>query len=130
MGANVQALYEKLKSDPAVDTQQVYLFAAGDEVPYLCQLVETDPAPWRGLIETGSGQLPDFSDAPRFQLRPKILICFGELLRMGDQLDEYQQDMLSQGAVGRICHVARGNDAVCGRGRKTRAHRGDGTFHL
>jgi len=96
---NVQALYEQLKSDPAVDTHQVYLFAAGDEVPYMCRLVEPNPAPWRGLIETGSGQLPDFSDAPRFQLRPKILICFGELLRMGDQLDGYQQDMLPQGAL-------------------------------
>ncbi|HEX7618485.1 MAG TPA: LamG-like jellyroll fold domain-containing protein, partial [Verrucomicrobiae bacterium] len=96
---NVQALYEQLKQDPTVDTQQVYLFAAGDEVPYMCRLVEPNPAPWRGLIETGSGQLPDFSDAPRFQLRPKILVCFGELLRMGDQLDGYQQDMLPQGAL-------------------------------
>ena len=96
---NVQALYDKLKSDPAVDTHQVYVFAAGDETPYLGQLVDTDPAPWRGLIVTGSGQLPDFSDAPRFQLRPKILICFGELLRQGDQLDGYQQDMLPQGAL-------------------------------
>jgi hypothetical protein len=96
---NVQALCEKLKSDPTVDTRQVYLFAAGDETPYLCQLVEDNPAPWRGLIVTGSGQLPDFSGAPRFQLRPKILVCFGELLRQGDQLDEYQQDMLSEGAL-------------------------------
>ena len=94
---NVQALYEQLKSDPTVDTRQVYLFAAGDETPYLCRLVEPNPAPWRGLIVTGSGQLPDFSDAPRFQLRPKILVCFGELLRQGDQLDGYQQDMLPQG---------------------------------
>jgi len=96
---NVQALYEKMKSDPAVDIHQVYLFAAGDETPYLCQLVETDPAPWRGLIVTGSGQLPDFSDAPRFQLRPKILVCFGELLGQANQLDGYQQDMLPQGAL-------------------------------
>jgi hypothetical protein len=96
---NVQALYEKLKSDPAVDMHQVYLFAVGDETPYLCRLVEPNPAPWRGLIVTGSGQLPDFSDAPQFQLRPKILVCFGELLRQGDQLDGYQQDMLSQGAL-------------------------------
>ena len=96
---NVQALYNLLKSDPTVDTQQVYLFAAGDEVPYMCRLVEPNPAPWRGLIETGSGQLPDFSDAPRFQLRPKILICFGEQLRMGDQLDGYQQDMLAEGVL-------------------------------
>jgi hypothetical protein len=96
---NVQALYEQLKSDPAVDVHQVYLFAAGDETPYLCRLVEPNPAPWRGLIVTGSGQLPDFADAPRFQLRPKILVCFGELLRQGDQLDGYQQDMLPQGAL-------------------------------
>lgn len=96
---NVQALYEQLKSDPTVDFGQVYLFAAGDETPYLCRLVEENPAPWRGLIVTGSGQLPDFSDAPRFQLRPKILVCFGELLRQGDQLDEYQQDMVSEGAL-------------------------------
>lgn len=96
---NVQALYEKLKSDPAVDLHQVYLFAAGDETPYLCRLVQDNPAPWRGLIVTGSGQLPDFSDAPRFQLRPKILVCFGELLRQGDQLDGYQQDMLPEGSL-------------------------------
>ena len=96
---NVQALYEKLKSDPTVDTGQVYLFAAGDETPYLCRLVEDNPAPWRGLIVTGSGQLPDFSGAPRFQPRPKILVCFGELLRQGDQLDGYQQDMLPEGAL-------------------------------
>ena len=96
---NVQSLYDLLKQDPTVDTHQVYLFAAGDEVPYMCRLVEPDPGPWRGLIETGSGQLPDFSDAPRSQLRPKILICFGELLRMGDQLDGYQQDMLPEGAL-------------------------------
>jgi hypothetical protein len=95
---NVQALYDQLKNEPTVDTRQVYLFAAGDETPYLCRLVEPNPAPWRGLIITGSGRLPDFSDAPRFQLRPKVLVCFGEQLRQGDQLDGYQQDMVLQGA--------------------------------
>ncbi|HEX5397774.1 MAG TPA: hypothetical protein VFY06_01855, partial [Verrucomicrobiae bacterium] len=96
---NVQALYDQFKSDPTVDTSQVYVFAAGDETAFLCRLVENHPAPWRGLIITGSGQLPDFSDAPRFQPRPKILVCFGELLRQGDLLEEYQQDMLSEGAL-------------------------------
>src|ERR1019366_5278790 len=73
---NVQALYDHLKNDPSVDMHQVYLFAAGDETPYLCRLVAPHPAPWRGLIITGSGQLPDFSKAPRLEPRPKILVCF------------------------------------------------------
>ena len=96
---NVQGAYEQLKSDPTVDTRQVYLFAAGDETPYLCRLVATNAAPWRGLIVTGSGLLPDFSKTPRFQLRPKILISFGELLRQSDRLSQYQQRALKQGAL-------------------------------
>jgi hypothetical protein len=74
---NVQALYEKLKGDPTVDTRRVYVFAVSAETHYLSQMVATNSAPWRGIILLNPGELPDFSKAPRLQPMPKMLLDDG-----------------------------------------------------
>jgi hypothetical protein len=95
----VQGLYEQLKNDPTVDTRRVYLFAASAETHYLSQLVETNPAPWRGLILLNPSQLPDFSQSPRFQLRPKMLLDAGGEEHEENRFKKYQKDALNSGVV-------------------------------
>jgi concanavalin A-like lectin/glucanase superfamily protein len=96
---NVQGLYEHLKHDPSVDTSRVYLFAASAETRYLSQLVETNSAPWRGLILLNPTSLPDFSQTPWFQSRPKILLDAGGEEHREDYFKRFQKDALSFGAV-------------------------------
>jgi len=96
---NVQGLYEQLKNDPTVDTRRVYLFAASAETHYLSQLVEANPAPWRGLILLNPGALPDFSKSPRFQLRPKILLDAGGEEHDEARFKQYQTNALNSGVV-------------------------------
>jgi hypothetical protein len=96
---NVQVLYEKLENEPTVDTRRVYLFAASAETHYLSQLVETNPAPWRGLILLNPGALPDFSKLSLFQGRPKILLDAGGEEHMEERFRKYQKDALNSGVV-------------------------------
>lgn len=97
---NVQGLYDALKNDPSVDTSRVYLFAISSQTPYMCQLVETNPAPWRGLLLlTPGGKLPDFSKTPRFLSRPKILLDAGGEEHEDDHFKQYQKDALGWGVV-------------------------------
>lgn len=96
---NVQGLYDVLKNDPSVDTSRVYLFAISSQTHYLSQLVETNPAPWRGLLLLTPSQLPDFSKTPRFQSRPKILLDAGGEEHQEDHFKQYQKDALGWGVV-------------------------------
>jgi len=96
---NVQALYASLKRDPSVDTKRVYLFAASAETEYLSKMVETKPAPWRGLILLNPSQLPDFSKSPWFQSRPKILLDAGGEEHMEGRFKQYQTNALNSGVV-------------------------------
>jgi hypothetical protein len=96
---NVQALYEHLKNDPMVDTKRVYLFGASAETHYLSQLVETNTAPWRGLILLNPSTLPDFSQSPKQQLRPKMLLDAGGEEHDENQFKKFQKDCLDWGVV-------------------------------
>ena len=96
---NVQGLYEQLKSDPTVDTRRVYLFAASAETSYLSQLVETNPAPWRGFMLLNPSELPDFSKLSLFQPRPKILLDAGGEEHLDDRFIKYQKDALNSGVI-------------------------------
>ena len=96
---NVQGFYEQLKNDPTVDTRRVYLFAASAETHYLSQLVETNPAPWRGLILLNPSQLPDFSKLPLFQERPKMLLDAGGEEHEEARFKQYQAKALASGVV-------------------------------
>jgi hypothetical protein len=96
---NVQGLYEYLKHDASVDTSRVYLFAASAETGYLSQLVETNPAPWRGLILLNPSVLPDFSKTPWFESRPKTLLDAGGEEHGEDRFKKFQKDALTFGVV-------------------------------
>jgi hypothetical protein len=96
---NVQGLYEELKRDPTIDTRRVYLFAASAETYYLSQMVETNPAPWRGLILLNPGALPDFSKLPLLQERPKILLDAGGEEHLEGRFKQYQTNSLNSGVV-------------------------------
>ena len=96
---NVMNLYEELKQDPTVDLRRVYLFAASAETRYLSELVERTPGPWRGVILLNPGQLPDFSKAPRYQPRPRILICAGGKEQEEERFKQYQQNALKEGVL-------------------------------
>jgi hypothetical protein len=96
---NVQGLCDHLKQDPTVDTKRVYLFAASAETRYLSQLVQTNPALWRGLILLNPSALPDFAKAPKSQLRPKMLLDAGGEEHLEDRFKKYQKDALNFGVV-------------------------------
>ena len=96
---NVQGLYDQMKNDPSVDTSRVYLFAVSAETHYLCEMMATNSASWRGVLLLTPGQLPDLSQLPRFQLRPKILLDSGGEEHEEDRFREYQLDALSSGVL-------------------------------
>lgn len=98
-GTNVQALYDKLQHDPTLDRQRVYLFGASAETHYLSQLVETNTAPWRGLILLNPGQIPNFSKSPQFQLRPKMLLDAGGEEHDENRFKKIRKDCLNWGVV-------------------------------
>lgn len=96
---NVEALYDQLKSDPTVDTRRIYLFAASAETQHLSRLMETNAAPWRGLILLNPGVLPNFSKTSWFQSRPRILLDAGGEEHMEERFKKYQQEALAHGVV-------------------------------
>ena len=57
---NTLALYAKMKGDPTVDTRRVFVFAVSAETYYCSQMLETNPAPWRGVILLNPGQSARF----------------------------------------------------------------------
>ena len=96
---NVQGLYDQMKNDPSVDASRVYLFAVSAETYYCSQLVEANPAPWRGVLLLTPSQLPDFSGLSPFQSRPKILLDAGREEQEDDRFKQYQLDALTSGVL-------------------------------
>jgi hypothetical protein len=96
---NVPGLYEQLKRDPTVDTRRVYLFAASAETHYLSQMLQTNLAPWRGLILLNPSTLPSFSKISPWQVRPQMLLDAGGEEHEEDRFKKYQQDALASGVV-------------------------------
>ncbi|HEX5398613.1 MAG TPA: LamG-like jellyroll fold domain-containing protein [Verrucomicrobiae bacterium] len=103
---NVRSLYEHLRQEPYVDTQRVFLISAGDETVYMTRMLEESPGLWKGAIYVGSGQLPDFSQSPTHQNRPRILISFSGA-GQEDRLGGFQEDSLQDGVLAEyITHPA------------------------
>jgi hypothetical protein len=96
---NVQALYGQLKNDPTVDTRRVFVFAVSGETYYCSQMVATNSAPWRGIILLNPGVLPDFSQSPRLQPMPKMLLDDGGEEHDEDRFKHLQKDALNAGVV-------------------------------
>ena len=96
---NVSLLYDDLKRDPAVDMSRVYLFAVSAETHYCSELMRTNPAPWRGVILLNPSELPDFSQSPWFQPRPKMLLDAGAEEHEDDRFQQYQLRALNWGVL-------------------------------
>ena len=96
---NVLELYHKLKSDPAIDANRIYLYGASAETRYLSELVEATPGLWRGIILLNPSQLPDFSKSSLLQKRPRILISAGSEEHAEERLKNYQTKALQWGVI-------------------------------
>jgi hypothetical protein len=86
---------------------QVFLFGASAETEYMGQLAEKKPGLWKGMILLNPGRLPDFSNSPLFQSRPRILLSAGGEEREDAKFKKYQQDALQWGVLVEV-HIAPG----------------------
>jgi hypothetical protein len=98
-GQNVMGVYQSLARDPCIDTGRVYLFAISVETKYMSDFMAKSPGPWKGAILLNPTTLPDFSQSPPFQPRPKILISSGSEEHQEARLKKYQADALNYGGV-------------------------------
>jgi hypothetical protein len=99
-GDNVTAVYNQLANTLPIDKSRVFLFVVSAETHFMPKLVEANPAPWRGIIYINpSGELPDFSKSPAFELRPRILISAGGLEQEDEMFKQYQEQALQSGAL-------------------------------
>ena len=96
---NVVGVYKTLAQDPCIDTGQVYLFGISIETKYMDEFMAKSPKPWKGAILLNPIDLPDFSQSPPFQPRPKILISSGSEEHQEARIKMYQADALNYGAV-------------------------------
>jgi acetyl esterase/lipase len=113
----VMDIYQSLSQDPCIDTGRVYLFAASAETPYLSQCLTHSPGLWKGAIFVSPTGLPDFSKAPFFQTRPRILLTGGSEDHLVEQRKAFQEKALQWGVTvdvvnhpGEI-HTILGNNA-------------------
>jgi hypothetical protein len=112
-GENVTDVYQRLIQNPCIDKNQVFLFGASAETQYLSELMSKSPGLWKGAILLNPGQLPDFSNSPLFQQRPKILISAGSEEHEDERLKKYQLDALKSGVmVEYIIHPGEGHQLV------------------
>lgn len=112
-GDNVMDVYQGLIQNPCIDKQRVFLFGASAETQYMCDFMIKSPGLWNGVILLNPGGLPDFSYSPRFQQRPRILVCAGSEEHEDDRLKQYQLGALKSGAVvDVIIHSGEGHHLV------------------
>jgi predicted esterase len=118
MNENIMGAYKYMIQNPNIDAQQVYLCGTSAETHYFNKLVTATPGLWKGLIFVSPIVLPDFSDAPPFQTRPRILLTAGGKEHNEAWLKKYQLEALSHGIVADYAiypedgHVAVGNASV------------------
>jgi len=96
---NVTGVYQHLIRDPCIDSRQVYLFGASAETQYMSQLLEKSPGRWKGAVFLNPSGLPDFSQSPMWQSRPKILLSAGGEEHQDYLFKKFQADAASHGAV-------------------------------
>ncbi len=96
---DVKTAYEALEPALRVDRSRVYLFGASAETQYMGDLISKKPQLWKGVILLNPSRLPDFSESPLFQTRPKILISSGGEEDDEKRFREYQIQALQYGAL-------------------------------
>ena len=112
-GKDVTAAYDSLKHDLKIDTSQVYLFGSSAETVYMNSVLTNSPGLWKGVILLNPGGLPDLSNVPLLQQRPKILISAGGDENEEERLKKYQQDALRDGVrVEYVIHPGEGHHIV------------------
>jgi hypothetical protein len=112
-GMDVMAAYNDLREKLPIDTSQVYLFGSSAETAYMDSVLTNSPGLWKGIILLNPGGLPNLSEAPFLQQRPKILISAGGDENEEERLKKYQQDALKSGImVEYVIHPGEGHHIV------------------
>jgi hypothetical protein len=112
-GDNVTAVYNHVTDTLPIDKNQVFLFGASAETAYLGELMAKSPELWKGAILLNPGGLPDFSNSPADQLRPRILISAGARELEEATLKQYQESTLKSGLlVDYLIHPEEGHALV------------------
>jgi predicted esterase len=96
---NVMAVYNEVTQSLPIDKNRVFLFGASAETRYVGECLAKTPGLWQGAILLNPGGLPDFSQSPIGQQRPRIIISAGEEEHEKKRLEKYQTDALRYGVL-------------------------------
>jgi len=111
--SDILGVYHVLAKDPSIDGQRVFVFGSSAETQYLGNLLTDAPGLWQGAIFLNPSGLPDFSEAPPSQSRPKILISAGGDEQEEDRFKRFQAEVLKSGVmVDYIIHPGEGHHIV------------------
>jgi hypothetical protein len=101
-GDNVLTVYENLIKNPCIDPHRVYLFSSSAETTYMGRFMAQSPGLWRGGILLNPTELPDFSQSPPLQPKPKMLVIAGGEEQEQGRLNEYQKEALKSGVITEV----------------------------
>jgi hypothetical protein len=101
-GDNVTAVYDQIKNTLPIDKNRVFLFGASAETRYMSEFMTNSPGLWQGAILVNPTGLPDFSNAPAGQRRPRILISAGGEEHEDSRFKEYQVKALNDGVMADV----------------------------
>jgi hypothetical protein len=96
---NVMAVYSEVTKSLPIDKDRVFLFGASAETQYMSECLKQTPGLWRGAILLNPSALPDFSQSPLGQRRPRITISAGAAENEEKRLEKYQADALQYGVL-------------------------------
>jgi hypothetical protein len=112
-GDDVMAAYRQLLDNPNIDQNRVFLFGVSAETQYLSKFVAEFPGLWTGVILLNPTGLPDFSQSPPFQPRPRMLLSAGGEEGEENRFKRFQADALKSGVlVDYIIHPGEGHHLV------------------
>jgi dipeptidyl aminopeptidase/acylaminoacyl peptidase len=101
-GDNVSAVYKNLIKNPCIDANRAYLFSSSAETTYMGRFMAQSPGLWRGGILLNPTGLPDFSQSPSLQPKPKLLIIAGGEEHEEERFNQYQQEALKSGVITEV----------------------------
>ena len=97
--ANVMAVYREVTKSLPIDKDRVFLFGASAETQPLSECLKKTPGLWQGAILLNPSALPDFSQSPLGQRRPRLLISAGAEENEEKRFEKYQADALQYGVL-------------------------------